>query len=49
MIQNDLQSFQNTKIVSELSICLVKHFYFIHSFIFYFIYLLFIYGLPSIV
>lgn len=36
MIQNDLKSFQNTKIVLELSICLVKHFYFIHSFIFLF-------------
>lgn len=44
MIQNDLKSFQNPKIVSELSICFVKHFYFIHSFIFFisFIYCLFI-------
>lgn len=33
MIQNDLKSFQNPKIVPKLSICFVKHF-------FYFIYLL---------
>lgn len=36
MIQNDLKSFQNPKIVPELSICFVKHFFLFHLFTYLF-------------